>query len=128
MFCCCLVTKSCPTLLPTRLFCPWDSKQEYWRGLLFSSPGNPPDPEMKPISPPLAGRSFTTEPPRRPLCFEEDVKIYCKVNLKEKETERKGRREKRKQELKSVFSTASVLPRTKNDMGDVFRFPLILFL
>ena len=47
------------------------------------------------------------------------------MNLKEKETEGKERREKGKQELKQVFSTASVLPRAKNDMGDVFRFPLI---
>ena len=38
------------------------SRQEYWSGLLFPSPGNLPDPEMEPmslVSPALAGRFFT---------------------------------------------------------------------
>ena len=79
-----------------------NSRQEYWSGLLFPSPGNLPDPGIKPASPPLAGRSFTTEPPGRPLYFEEDVKIYSEVNLKEKQS--KGRKEKGKQKLKYRFS------------------------
>ena len=38
----------------------------YWRGLPFPTPGHLPDPEIKPaslVSPALAGRFFTTEPP-----------------------------------------------------------------
>ena len=38
------------------------SRQEYWSGLLFPSPGDLPDPEMEPtslVSPALAGRFFT---------------------------------------------------------------------
>ena len=38
-------------------------EQEYWSGLLFPSPGDLPDPEIKPkslMSPALAGRLFTT--------------------------------------------------------------------
>ena len=27
------------------------SRQEYWDGLPFPSPGNPPNPEMEPVSP-----------------------------------------------------------------------------
>ena len=38
-------------------------RQEYWSGLLFSPPGDLPDPGIKPTSPALAGRFFTTEPP-----------------------------------------------------------------
>ena len=38
-------------------------RQEYWSGLLFPSPGNLPDPGIKPVSPTLAGGFFTTEPP-----------------------------------------------------------------
>ena len=38
------------------------SKQEYWTGLLFPSPGNLSNPRIKPMSPALAGRFFTTEP------------------------------------------------------------------
>ena len=36
------------------------SRQEYWNGLLFPSPGDHPDPGIEPRSPALAGRFFTT--------------------------------------------------------------------
>ena len=39
------------------------SRQEYWSGLPFPSPGDLPDPGIKPLSPALAGRFFTIEPP-----------------------------------------------------------------
>ena len=42
------------------------SRQEYWSGLLFSSPGDLPDPVMGPVSlvsSALAGRFFTTALP-----------------------------------------------------------------
>ena len=39
-------------------------RQEYWNGLPFPSPGNISDPVIKPKSPALAGRIFTTEPPK----------------------------------------------------------------
>ena len=49
---------------PTRLLCPWDfSRQEYWSGLPFLSPGNLPNPGIESrslASAALAGRFFTT--------------------------------------------------------------------
>ena len=42
------------------------TRQEYWSGLPFPSPGNLPDPGIEPVSPALAGRFFTAEPPRKP--------------------------------------------------------------
>ena len=36
-------------------------KQKYWRGLVFPSPGDHPNPGIEPTSPALAGRFFTTE-------------------------------------------------------------------
>ena len=39
------------------------SRQEYWSGLPFSSPGDLPNPGMKPASSALAGGFFTTEAP-----------------------------------------------------------------
>ena len=42
------------------------SRQEYWSGLPCPPPGDLPDPVIKPaslMSPALAGRFFTTEPP-----------------------------------------------------------------
>ena len=42
------------------------SRQEYWRGLPFASPGNLPDPGIKPESPSLAGGVLTAESPGKP--------------------------------------------------------------
>ena len=44
------------------------SRQGYWNGLLFSTPGDLPDPEMEPGSPALTGGFFTTASPRK-LCY-----------------------------------------------------------
>ena len=38
------------------------SRQKYWSGLPFPSPGGLPDPETEPTPPALAGRVFTTAP------------------------------------------------------------------
>ena len=67
-----LVAKSCPTFAT-----PWTialqvplsvgfSRQEYWSGLAFPSPGDLPDPGIEPVSPALTGSFFTTEPPGKP--------------------------------------------------------------
>ena len=42
-------------------------RQEYWSGLPFPPPGDLPDPGIEPVSPALAGRFFTAEPPERTL-------------------------------------------------------------
>ena len=42
-------------------------RQEYWSGLPFHPPGDLPDPGVKPMPPALAGRFFTTGPPRKSL-------------------------------------------------------------
>ena len=51
------------------------SRQEYWSGLPFPTPGDPPDPGIEPtssVSPALVGGFFITEPPGksylRPCC------------------------------------------------------------
>ena len=45
----------------TRLLCPWGfSRQEYWSGLPFPSPGDLSNPGTDPLSPTLASRFFTT--------------------------------------------------------------------
>ena len=43
------------------------SRQEYWSGLPFASPGDLPDPRIEPASSALAGGFFTTEPLEAPL-------------------------------------------------------------
>ena len=62
-----LVAKSCPTLAT-----PWTvahqaplsmgySRQEYWSGLPFPSPGDLPNPGIEPKSPALQADSLPTE-------------------------------------------------------------------
>ena len=41
-------------------------KQEYWSGLPFPSPGDLPNPGIKPVPPALAGRFFIAERPGLP--------------------------------------------------------------
>ena len=45
--------------------------EKYWSGLPFPSPREIPNPEIKPASPALADRFFTTEPPEKHtlLCY-----------------------------------------------------------
>ena len=43
------------------------SRQEYWNGLPFPSPGDLPNPEIEPMSPALADRFFTVKPPGKPM-------------------------------------------------------------
>ena len=42
------------------------SRQEYWSGLPFPSPGDLPNPGIRPASPALTGRVFTPAPPVKP--------------------------------------------------------------
>ena len=58
------LTQSCPTLCdPRTIACQAPpstgfSRQEYWSGLPFPSPGDLPDPRVEPGSPAFAGRCF----------------------------------------------------------------------
>jgi len=49
------------------------SRQEYWSGLPFPSPGDLPGPGIEIASPALAGRFFITEPAGKPNCLEKSV-------------------------------------------------------
>jgi len=42
-------------------------KQEYWSGLPFPTPGDFPNPGIKPVSPALIGGFFTNEPPGKSI-------------------------------------------------------------
>ena len=43
------------------------SRQEYWSGLPFPSLGDLPDPGIEPAPLAVAGKSFTTESPGKPI-------------------------------------------------------------
>ena len=48
------------------------SRQEYWSGLPFPSPGDLPDPGMEPGSPALEADTLTSEPPGKRLSLIRD--------------------------------------------------------
>ena len=56
-----------PWTAPASLLCPWGfSRQEYWSGLPFPTPGVLPNPGIKPRSPALQADSLPTEPQGKP--------------------------------------------------------------
>ena len=73
-FCVFVHAQLCPKLCdlmdcrPPGFFAIEFSRQEYWSGLPFPTPGDLPDPVIEPTCPALAGRFFTTESPGKPWC------------------------------------------------------------
>ena len=61
------------------------SRQEFWNGLSFPSPGDLPKPEIKPMSlasPALGGGFFTTEPPGKSWAHLCDFVFTLIISLK----------------------------------------------
>ena len=54
------------------------SRQEHWSGLPFPSPGDLPDPGIKPRSPALQADSLSSEPPGKPR----GVSRHCQMTLR----------------------------------------------
>ena len=50
-------------------------RQEYWSGLPFPSPGDLPDPGIKPRSPELQTDFLPSEPPGKPWCFNQHKRL-----------------------------------------------------
>ena len=61
------------------------SRQEYWSGLPFLSPGDLPNPGTKPVTPALQADSLPSEPPGKPSTILSLFKIYTKIYLTKKE-------------------------------------------
>ena len=51
------------------------SRQEYWSGLRFPSPGDLPDPGIRPGSPTLRADALPSEPPGNPVEMESGCHI-----------------------------------------------------
>ena len=70
-----IVTQSCPTLfelMSSKCQAPLSmgfSRQGYWSGLPFPSPGDLPEPEIKPGSPALQAKQRSCEPPPKQMLF-----------------------------------------------------------
>ena len=86
-----LVAKLCPTFTV-----PWTvahqahlsmgfSRQEYWSGLTFPSPGNLLDPGIEPESPALQAGSLLTELPGKPGYELKADLIYFRMKVKEED-------------------------------------------
>ena len=87
LHCCCLVTKSCPTLCdPMDCSPPGSSVHEIFQaGMLdwvaISSSGDLPNPGIKHTSPELAGGFFTTEPPGKPHMLPKFLHFVNSIDL-----------------------------------------------
>ena len=58
------------------------SRQEYWNGLPFPSPGDLPHPGIKPGSPALQADSLSSEPPGNlPICTILVTKFHIETNI-----------------------------------------------
>ena len=57
------------------------SRQEYWSGLPFPSPGDLPDPEIEPRSPAFQADALTSEPPGKPYLLKAQPKCYQKFGF-----------------------------------------------
>ena len=58
------------------------SRQEYWSGLPFPSPGDLPNPGIEPRSPVLEADALTSEPPGKPIKALTSTKIlnvFCSL-------------------------------------------------
>ena len=53
------------------------SRQEHWRGLLFHSPGDFPNPGIEPRFPPLQADTLPSEPPAKSNCGEAGATLCC---------------------------------------------------
>ena len=69
------------------------SRQEYWSGQPFPSPGDPPDPETDSRSPTLKADSLPSEPPGKPCSMDhlwvKEVEV-CKRKRNREETDMCG--------------------------------------
>ena len=57
------------------------SKPDYWSGYPFPSPGDLPNPGIKPRSPALQADSLPAEPPEKPSCHLAVIYIVCCLNI-----------------------------------------------
>ena len=69
------------------LLCMGFSRQEYWSGLPFPSPGDLSNPGIKPTSPTLWADSLPSEPPGKPLLMVNVFKEKKKKKKKQKAVE-----------------------------------------
>ena len=84
---CCLVAALCLTLLGPHGLQEGKAslssrfpRQDYWSGLPFPSLGDLPNTGIPPVSPALAGKFFTTEPPGKPVQSLATKKIHlCEI-------------------------------------------------
>ena len=56
------------------------SRQEYWSGLSFPTPGDLPDPGIEPRSPALQVNSLSSEPPRKHIYIYIDIDIDRQID------------------------------------------------
>ena len=82
------------------------SRQEYWSGLLFPSPGDHPNPRIEPGSPALQADALPSEPPGKPP--EEKCQLIGKTLMLGKTEGKRRRGQQRKRWLDSITDLMDV--------------------
>ena len=112
------VTQSSPTFVT-----PWTaarqaplsmgfSRQEYWSGVPFPSPGDLPNPGIEPMSLALAGDSLPLDHLENPY-----IKDYNHANLTDKEMT--GKERKKQAQVKGMDNTKEGTGLMRNFLGDI---------
>ena len=94
VFACLIISQSCPTLV-TQLTVTFQdppsmgfSRQEYFGGLPYPSPGDLPDPGIRPRSPAFRQTLYQLSYKGRPLCSAGNYIQYPVINHSEKDYEK----------------------------------------
>ena len=87
------------------------SRQEYWSGLPFPSPGDLPDSGIEPGSPALEADALTSEPPRKPF-----VPVIMVITKKQARTN-----------LDSILKSRDITLPTKVCLVKAMVFPVVMY-
>ena len=123
------VTQSCPTLSdPMDCSLPGSSirgisRQEYWSGVPFPSPGDLPNPWVEPGSPALQADALPSEPPGKCICTTVGVSLVAQTvkhlpAMQETQVQSLGGEDPLEKEMATHSSTlAWKIPWTKEPGG-----------
>ena len=84
------------------------SRQQYWSGLPFPSPGDLPDPGIEPGSPTLQADALPSEPPGKPNAASLVAqRLKCLPAIQETQVRSLGREDPLEKEMATHFSTVA---------------------
>ena len=90
------------------------SRQEYWGGLPFPSPGYLPDPGIEPRSPALQADALTSEPPGKTTLYKANTNHWAILWRAETKRKKEYSLEAWEKETTSTISLKEIMKRQRN--------------